>query len=229
MEDLGKRFPLISQIILNNVDNKSLTIFRTASRENSNFLDRERFYWIRNIKKYFANFQEFQEAWKKVVNKTSVEFLEDLAINVHSFFNGVSKRCEQQWHPLFIGAACGTVNLCNHIIQKTGVKEPWLKSGRTPLHLAAMNGNLEVVRSFMANDFVNSERQKTVLYGAVFGGNLDMCKLLIEEYKNTLDNNGKTPLDLAFSERNWEITRFQKISMEKIGTTFRFVHVGLKP
>ena len=165
---------------------------------------------------------------------------------------------------MFIGAACGTVNLCNHIIQKTGVIELWLKSGETPLHLAAMNGNLEVVRFFMAN-FVNSERQKTVLNGAVFGGNLDMCKLLIEEYKadvnlsdingitplhiasyfghleickflckhvmdkNTLDNNGKTPLDLAFSERKWEIVRFQKVSMEKIGTTFRFVHVGLKP
>ena len=26
---------------------------------------------------------------------------------------------EKNWHPLFIGAACGSVNLCNHIIQKT--------------------------------------------------------------------------------------------------------------
>jgi hypothetical protein len=47
--------------------------------------------------------------------------------------------------------------------------------------------------------------------------------------KNTLDNNGKTPLDLAFSKRKWEIVMCQKISMEKIGTTFRFVHVALKP
>ena len=46
--------------------------------------------------------------------------------------------------------------------------------------------------------------------------------------KNALDNNGRTPLDLAVSERKWEIVRFQKISVEKIGSTFRFVHVGLK-
>ena len=75
MEDLGRRFPLISKIILNDVDNKSLANFRNASREHSNFLDNERFYWIRNVKKYFANFEEFQEPWKKVINKTPVDFL----------------------------------------------------------------------------------------------------------------------------------------------------------
>ena len=53
------------------------------------------------------------------------------------------------------------------------------------------------------------------------------CKHAMD--KNPLDSSGKTPLDLAFSERKWEITRFQKVSMKKIGNTFRFVHVGLKP
>ena len=91
MEDLGRKFPLISQIILNNVDDKSLTKFRKASRKNSNCLDNERFYWIRNIKRYFANFEEFQESWKKVINKTPVDFLKDLAIDVHSFFQGLIK------------------------------------------------------------------------------------------------------------------------------------------
>ena len=104
MEGLGRRFPLISQIILNNVDDKSLTNFRKASRENSNFLDNERFYWIRNIKKYWANFEGFQESWNKVINKTPVDFLKNLAIDVHSFFKGASKRYKKQWHPLFIGA-----------------------------------------------------------------------------------------------------------------------------
>ena len=57
MEDLGRRFPLISKIILNNIDDKSLTKFRNASRENSIFLDTEIFYWIRYIKKYTTNFK----------------------------------------------------------------------------------------------------------------------------------------------------------------------------
>ena len=278
-----QRFPSVAQKVLNHVDNKTLNNFKEAGRNNAGFLGKERFYWIRIIKRYNCLIGELQEVWNKVVSKTPVETIKELAVAVDQFqmqcacdtYGDHVKKClptplnfiqklEKQWHPLFIGAACGTVNLCNHIIQKTGVIEPWLKSGETPLHLAAMNGNLEVVRFFMAN-FVNSERQMTVLYGAVFGRNLDMCKLLIEEYKadvnltdingrtplhiasylgqleifkflckhvmdkNTLDNNGKTPLDLAFSERKWEIVRFQKISMVKIGTFFRFVHVGLKP
>ena len=317
MEEMCQRFPFVAQKVLNDVDNKTLDNFREAGRNIARVLGKERFYWIRSIKRYNCLIGEHREVWNKVVSKTPVETIKEFAVAVCQFHMRCTcgfktERCdtsacgrrfcrnsqfdefpqawemprkcekptgltalltpldfvqelEKQWHPLFIGAACGTVNLCNHIIQKTGVKEPWLKSGRTPLHLAAMNGNLEVVRSFMANDFVNSERQKTVLYGAVFGGNLDMCKLLIEEYKvdvnlsdingvtplhiasyfghlevckflckhvmdkNTLDNNGKTPLDLAFSERKWEITGFQKVSMEKIGNAFRFVHVGLKP
>ena len=93
MEDLGRRFPLISQIILNNIDNISLARFREASRENDNFLNSETFYWIRNIKKYSANFEEFQQPWKKVINKTPVEFLKNLAIDMHSFFNKIST-----WH-----------------------------------------------------------------------------------------------------------------------------------
>ena len=111
------RFPVISQIILNNVDDNSLTNFKISSRENSNFLDNERFYWIRNIKKYSANFEEFQEIWKKVINKTPVEFSKNLAIDVHRFFEGYTmgrvlgtQKCVpiyglrylEQWHPLFI-------------------------------------------------------------------------------------------------------------------------------
>ena len=91
MEELGSRFPLISQIILNNVDDNSLANFRKVSRENSNFLDNERFYWIRNIKKYSSNLEEFQESWKKVINKTPVDFLKNLATDVQSFFQGLIK------------------------------------------------------------------------------------------------------------------------------------------
>ena len=104
MEDLGWRFSLISQKILNHVDDNSLANFRKASRENSHFLDNERFYWIRHIKKYSANFEEFQESWKRVMKKSPVDFLKNLAIDVHTFFKGLSKRYNEQWHPLFIGA-----------------------------------------------------------------------------------------------------------------------------
>ena len=55
---------------------------------------------------------------------------------------------------------------------------------RTPLHLAAQNGHLEVVGLFMAkivdkNLTVNNGR-RTPLLSAILGGHLNVCKLLIE-------------------------------------------------
>ena len=144
MEDLGRRFPLISQIILNNVDDISLTKFREASRENSNFLDSERFFWIRNIKKYSTNFEEFQQQWKKVINRTPVDFLKNLAIDVHSFFKGISTRYNKQWHPLFIGAERGSLLLCEHVVERTGDMNPKLSDGFTPFSLAVQEGHLEI-------------------------------------------------------------------------------------
>ena len=193
MEDLGKRFPLISQIILNNVDNKSLTIFRKASRENSNFLDSERFYWIRNIKKYSANFEEFQEAWKKVVNKTSVEFLEDLAINVHNFFKGVSTRCEKQWHPLFIGAECDSLSICEHAVKRTGDVDTKQMNGFTPLALAAQEGHFEICAyliKYLDDKNPGENNGKTPLHLAAQYGHLEVCKLLFHHLddKNPKDN-----------------------------------------
>ena len=136
---------MISQIILNNVDDISLTKFREASRENSNFLDSERFFWIRNIKKYSTNFEEFQQQWKKVINRTPVDFLKNLAIDVHNFFKGISTRYNKQWHPLFIGAERGSLPLCEHVVERTGdVNSCEQIDGFTPLGFAAQEGHLEI-------------------------------------------------------------------------------------
>ena len=130
---------MISKIILNNVDNKSLANFRRASRESSNFLDNERFYWIRIITKYSETFEEFQESWNKVIKKTPVGFLKNLAIDVHSFFKRISTT--EQWHPLFIGAERGSLPLCEHVVERTGDVNPKQNDGFTPLGFAAQEGH----------------------------------------------------------------------------------------
>ena len=73
------------------------------------------------------------------------------------------------------------------------------------IHLAALNGNLEVVRLFMAN------WQKTPLHAAVVGGSFNVCKLLIEDYKdnvNVLDNYDMTPLHWVCNLGLLEICKF---------------------
>ena len=144
MEEVFQRFPLIAQKILNHVDDETLINFKEAGRNNADFLEKERFYWIRIIQRYNCLFGEFHEVWKKVVNRTPVEIIKELAIAVHQFpqvmkrflhKNETGGACnetecfcygtlltpldftekfEKQWHPLFIGATSGSTNLCNH-------------------------------------------------------------------------------------------------------------------
>ena len=47
MDELCQRFPLMVQKILNHVDNETLINFKEAGRNNSAFMENERFYWIR--------------------------------------------------------------------------------------------------------------------------------------------------------------------------------------
>ena len=85
MEEICQRFPLIAQKILNHVDNDTLINFSDAGRNNAAFLEKERFYWIRIIQRYNCLIGELQEVWKKVVKKTPVEIIKELAVAVHQF------------------------------------------------------------------------------------------------------------------------------------------------
>ena len=89
MENICERFPVITQMILNNVDDRSLINFKETSRDNDEMLKSERFYWIRIVKKYNGKFEEFYESWLKVINKSPVEIVKELALAVYvSVFHG---------------------------------------------------------------------------------------------------------------------------------------------
>ena len=115
MDMLCKRFPLVKQKVLNNLDDQSLTKSREASRDIAESLEDERFYWIRIIKKYVGNFKRHEESWKEVIYKTPINIIKELAIAVQLFFKAY-------WHenmkmaPLHIGVENGSLQLCQYII-----------------------------------------------------------------------------------------------------------------
>ena len=86
LECLCIRFPLVGERILNNLDGQSLANIKKASPDLAKYLENERFYWIRIIKKYTKNFKEFEESWKEVINKTPVDVLKQLGIAVQKCF-----------------------------------------------------------------------------------------------------------------------------------------------
>ena len=237
MYELCQRFPLMAQKIMNRVDDETLISFKDAGRNNHEFLRKERFYWIRIIKRYSCLFGELQEIWKKVVRKTPIEIIKELAVAVHEFpqtmlrqhklemlyglpmtlLEFVQKR-EKQWHPLVISAACGSVNLCNHIIQKVGVKHPSLskRCGKnTPLAVAA-----EYMRDLCVFEFLLEKAEDknpilikpsnwTLLHDLAYDGHLEMCALMMEKVDDKIPQtvDGSTPFCMAAFRGHVEVCR----------------------
>jgi hypothetical protein len=85
MEDLCQRIPLVAVMIFKELNNQSLIKSKDASRELSLFMCNERFYWLRIIKNYNKNFLEYQVLWKKVLEKTPVSIIQQIAYAIQSF------------------------------------------------------------------------------------------------------------------------------------------------
>ena len=100
MEGLCYRFPVLGELVLNNLDKQSLSNCQESSRVISQFLIKERFFWIRIIQKYFENLSEFKRLWEMVISRTSADTLkvrDQAVLQLHGTNSpGVigSKKCE---------------------------------------------------------------------------------------------------------------------------------------
>ena len=91
MEELSMRIPLIIQLILKNLDDKSLANFKETSRKINQVMNKDKSYWIRMLKKHSKNFKEFKESWNKVIFKNSVDIVKKLALYIAQFFKNFQK------------------------------------------------------------------------------------------------------------------------------------------
>ena len=254
---------------MNDIDDETLINFKEASRNTDDFLDKERFYWIRIIQRYNCLIGKLHDVWKKVVKKTPVEIIKELAVALHQFpqtmffdvalgkfpstcfssrkresasSSGKSmsyldfvQNIELHWHPLFIGAACGSVNICNHIIQKAGDTDPRLSDGRiTPLVFAAkIMEDVNVFKFLLGkaedkNPILTKYSNWTLLHEFASKGNLVMCRLMVKklEDKSPQNNDGQTPLHSAARNGNVELC---KVLMEFLMDKNPKDHMGQTP
>ena len=84
MEDLCERIPLLGKLVFTNLDNQSLTNFR--SRRLNESLDKEKILWLRIIKNHKRNTTEYSKLWKKAMEKIYVKNFKELAVAVDQFF-----------------------------------------------------------------------------------------------------------------------------------------------
>ena len=237
MDCLYERFPHLSKSILNNLDNQSLLKSKEASREIFQFLENERFYWIRMIGRKYWTFKGFQESWKEVVHQTPTDVVKELANEVQTLFTNqnVCSLRTGPMHPLHIVALQGNLKLYKHVVSKMKDKNPCGRlisqrgkfmlptigdhnmyrpvSGATSLHMAAMNGNYEVCKYICENS--DNENQKnhlnvTPLEIAAANGHLQVVKFLFESVVEEDQRNqvGWTPLHFAASSGHTEIYQY---------------------
>ena len=196
MEEVSNRFPSLVHMILENVDNESLVKFKETSREMSEFLINDRFYWIRILKKHGKYFKEFADSWKKVIDKTPVKIVKELAMTVEDYFNySLYNDDDYQLHPLHIAAEGGRLQLCRHIVEKTDDFNPKLHDRVTALHIAAELGHLEIYQ-FILNNV--DDKHPVDIYGntpyrcAVDNNQLEMCRFIMKtlDDKNPIHGTG---------------------------------------
>ena len=162
MEEISLRFPLVFKKMVGHLDDKTLTTFKEAGRITNNVLVSERFYWIRIIQKNYPLIGNFEETWRKVVYRTPAGLVKEFALTVDRFPMFIKNQCGNDtllpiefvqkvlryWHPMAIGAVCGSETLCFQLMEKLGGKQVWRKFLGIPLHLAAEDS--DVVRRVMA-------------------------------------------------------------------------------
>ena len=201
MEHHAFRFPHLASNIFDQLDNQSLVNCKEASRKLDNLFGNEKFFWLRMIHKYRGNFVEFKATWNKTLKKSPAILVNLLALATHNFFEKKSSRFARQWHPLFIPADQGLLQLYKHISEKSSDRNPKDFQNRTALHLAAQEGHLEVCKFIIeSTDDKNprSDEGKTPFYLAVRFGHFEVCKFIIKYLE---DKNPKiddtTPLHEA--------------------------------
>ena len=120
MENFTLRFPLMTQKLLEQLDNESLVKSREISRIWKTSLDNNKCMWIRIIKQYVRQDGKFKNSWNAVLTKIPFEIVKELALAVKVFFKTPEAYLNRMkgWGPHHISAYHGKFFLFRYVIEK---------------------------------------------------------------------------------------------------------------
>ena len=221
------RFPHIAVAIFKEVDNKSLGNCRITSKIWGNFIDEEKFPWIRRIQMHQDNLIGFSDQWRKVLIKVPFDPIKSLGLAVEKFFSSSHpfgwrkyvfqpEKCskkQHQWAPHHIAAEYGELGLYKYIFQRTELRNPATAFGTTPLHIVAEKGQTDIFQLVIEDleDKNPADKfNKTPFHLAAERGHLELCKLIIDSVseKHPRDFRGRTPLHYAARSGHQEVYKF---------------------
>ena len=109
IDTMLSRFPAVAEDIFKELNNKSLTKCRKVSVQWQNFIDNQKFIWLRRILKYNGSMTEFSDHWKRIITNTSTDHIKELSTVIETFFE--VNECKSQWAPLHIAAIQGQLEI----------------------------------------------------------------------------------------------------------------------
>ena len=212
IEDQFLRFPHLSEAIFNQLDNETLADCRTINTIWLNFIDRERFIWIRMIENLIGHISKFQDNWKKVLAKTPQKIIKELAVAVQEFYR---EEIDGET-PLHFLAMKGNLESYKFLCKNKEDKNPICRWRTTPLHYAAELGHTEIVKYILDNISDKLPKSKagsggwTPLHCAARWGQFKTFEIIADyvEDKNPADGNGETPLFVAAALGYFDICKY---------------------
>ena len=211
LDETMLRFPHIVRDIFKEVDNKSLTNCRNVSRACCDFIDNEKFYWVRKIQNY-VSMKTFLQQWQKVLRNIPTKNIKDIFVTIKQFVEDDLNRKKKRFSPQFIAAAQGDLEFWKYTIERSNYNNSKTMDGRTAFHMAARNGCQEICESIIDHlEDKNPADNKgvTPFHYASEKGHFDVCKIIIQniDNKNPAALDGCTPLHLATKHGHLEIVR----------------------
>ena len=189
-------------VVLKNLENQNLIESKEIRNENS---ESDRYQWIRIIEKYNKNFEGFEESWNEVTrSENPVKILKQLAMAIEQFFK--SYLDSNQVTPLHIAVEIGSLNLCKYIITKTRIKNPTTKLTMTLEDSETKSSKFSIA---VEKSPFNFDSEMTPFHLAAMNGNLNLCKVIMENIENCNPRNfeGNTPLLMAATNGHFEVCK----------------------
>ena len=202
MENLLQRFPHLAKRVFEQLDDRSLNRCKEISGEVLEFLDNERFFWIRIIMKYKRKIKDFPKLWKQVFDKTPVEKVKQFAIAISKFCND-----HHLYSHHFMSSAQTGGCYCEQSTSRTGHCMHGFRMHWSLIAISAHHDDLAltqfIVRKIKLKNIKDTERTNA-LFLAAYKGNLEVYDFLTSKLRDKnpgktslLNREGKTPLHWA--------------------------------
>ena len=205
METLILRFPHLSEMIFDNLDNQSLFNCKVGSNVWSIYIGEQKFYGIRSIKETVKQFYKLSKPWFEVFKMANTENI----LELRNCFNQFQKEGRQIYKfnkevtPLHVCASTGNILLYEAIHKLVENKQPRTEDGFEPVFYSIKEGNVEMTEFIIKRSVDKNPESKdgsTALHAASKNGHVEIYELIVKhlEDKNPkIISSGTSPLHVA--------------------------------